>query len=176
MGNDGLDEDRIRELQAQARGEKPIEATPRTGFHPDQLTSYPLSRIGPDLYFTQIEAVVPSADRQDYIIVDAEEMDDYSIKKDPEPEDFADSNVTYQVRGVDYHGGTITGEAVLTYDNPDPRFDEMAENNPQLEEMQEYPNVVLATESKRDSFQERGLSEVEDMLANEDAVIRVLGS
>lgn len=173
MGNNDLDLDRIRELQAQARGEKPIEATSGTGFHPDQLTSYPLARIGPSLYFTQIEAVVPSYDNQDYIVVDAEEMDDYV--PNPKPEDFDDSIVTYQIRGLE-HGGTITGGAVLAYDDPDPEFDRMAEDNPELREREEYPNVVLATSNKKEEFEERGLNNVRNMLANEEAVIRVLGS
>ncbi len=169
-------ENRYRDLLKQGRGERPVEAVPGTGFRPEQLKSYPMIRVGPNLYSAQIEAVFPSEDQRDHIIVDPKEMEDYTSTDNPTSGEFADSVVTYQIRGLE-HGGTIHGGAVLSYEDPDPYFDQIARNNDELAAMEteEYPNVVLAT-NKGEGFQERGLSQVRRLMENENALIRVLGS
>jgi len=148
MDNGGLDQDRIRQLQAQSRGEEPIEATPDTGFHPDQLNSYPLQRIGPRIYSTDVEAVALTETPRDYILVEASEMEDYSHKPVPEPEDFADSRAWYSIRdernNFEDMKNSLTrqGQAVLRYVEMEEYFDDQ----PQISEEAEYgPNVVFET-------------------------------
>lgn len=167
MGDGGLDKDRIRELQAQSRGEKPIEAEPGTGFHPDQLTSYPLSRIGPKFYQTHLEAIHPSNDGRDYIFIDSNEMEDYSFHQEPDSDQFADSRVWYSVSG---DIGSLKGQGTLVYKDLDTYFEELENENVG----DDYsPNVVLATTPDKDVLNDERLSKVKQIL-EEPMAIHVL--
>lgn len=161
--DDGSDE-RYRELRQQARGQKPIEATPNTGFHPDQLTSYPLSRIGPKFYQTQLEAVHPSTDGRDYIFVDSNEMEAYSKHDNPDPDQFADSRVWYSVSG---ELGTLKGHGTLMYRDLDTYFDELENENLDPDYS---PNVVLATSPDRDVLKDERFSKIKKMLEEPMAI------
>lgn len=173
MANRGLDEDRIRHLQAQARGEEPIEATPNTGFHPDQLNSYPMQRIGPKLYSTDVEAVALTDTPRDYILVEASEMGDYSHKPVPEPEDFADSRAWYSIRDertdIKNMNKSLTrqGQATLRYVD----LEEYFEDQPQIATDREYgPNVVFETSGEADT----SLSDWRKLLDNSFTTINLL--
>lgn len=167
-------EDRIEELKAQARGEKPIEADPATGFNPAQLTSYPLARIGPRIYKAPVEAVVPSVDDREYLIVDPEEMGDYAQVDNPGPENFDNQRIRYIIDGHGYGLETIRGDALLTYQDPDPELEEMERRaqNDIFSQRDEYPNVVLATNPDRSEFED--LRKVRTALENQDITINIL--
>lgn len=142
-------DERVRTLLEQARGEKPVEADPTTGFHPDQLTSYPLQRVGPKLYTTHIEGVVPREDYRDRILVEVSEMGDYTHTT-PSTSDFEDSKTRFTVRDErtpteGMKSLTQQGKAVLTYTNIE---DYLGDEDSNLSK-EEYPNVVLEAGQER---------------------------
>lgn len=156
MDDGSLDQDLIRSLQAQIRGEKPIEAAPNTGFHPDQLTSYPLQRIGAKLYSTDVEAVALTETPRDNILVEASEMEDYSHKPVPEPEDFADTRAWYSIRdernNFENMSNSLTrqGTATLRYVDMDKYFEDQA----QITGGEYGPNVVFETGTEENTLQD----------------------
>lgn len=105
-------DDRIEDLMAKARGDKPIEADPTTGFHPDQLQSYPLMRVGPRLYVADIEGVAGNSYEEDAIIINSNDMDAYSTLDNPVPSDFEESEVWYSVMQSEE---SFQGRAKLSY-------------------------------------------------------------
>lgn len=111
------------------RDDEPITVDdPTTGFHPDQLTAYPLQRVGTRLYVAHIEAVAGTNLGHDTVLVDANQMDAYPFGS-PQEDDFQDVPIVYSaldapegregINEAPYRGeGELVFEDFAAYDGP----------------------------------------------------------
>lgn len=136
-------DDNIRQLLEQSRGEKPVEATPGTGFHPDQLTAYPLQRIGPNNYLTNIEAIVHTEPSSDRIIIEASEMIDYTNGMVPRAEDFGNTNMWYSV--ATSGKVPLKGYGELVIDDIEPYLEKLLGEDATIDDLGTKPNILLET-------------------------------
>jgi len=168
-----MDQNRIRELLSQARGEKPIEADPTTGFHPDQLTGYPLQRVGSRLYVATIEGVALADNPKDKILIEASEMDEYSAFKDPSPEEFEDVYARFSIRDErkptkGANSLTQQGEALVSYTD----IGEYLSEKDLEYEPEEYPNTLFEVGRERQT--EVSVSDWQKLLDNSFTTLEML--
>lgn len=163
----------LQEVHRQIRGEEPAEFDFETGYHPDQLMGYPLQRIGPRMYATDIEGVILTDNDRDRIVVEASEMDEYSLLADPSPEEFQDSRIWFSIRDertdVANMSKSLTqqGQATLTYQN----MDEYLEGSgPGSYDTQ--PNILLETGRNRHEKMDDG--DWEKLLNNSFTTLELL--
>jgi hypothetical protein len=159
-----------RDWIKQARGDKPIEADPTTGFHPDQLTAYPLARVGPRIYTSRFEALVPA--ESDVLYVNANEMEDYNRFGLEAEQMFDDVPVFYSVMNSKI---PFRGSAQMKIED----FEEIDE----LEELRKardrgethLPNTILKMTDNTDSpgIDKNDLGQVRRKLNGEDVMIQV---
>lgn len=111
-------------------GDDPIEVDPTQGFHPDQLEADPVMKISPRLYAVRIEGVTKNHTTSDFILVDASEMDAYSVNDNPSAWEFSNSEVYYVIpsdkestprplQRPDKDHSTVRGEGLLEYQDFD---------------------------------------------------------
>lgn len=157
--------DDIEEYVRQARGEKPIEADPTTGFHPGQLEAYPLQRVGPKLYTTRVEGLVPGVSG-DILYVNAEEMEDYN-RFGIEPEEmFDDVSVNYSVMNSKK---PLRGSAMMKIDD----FSGLGWMDDIERRGSDYdPNTVLIKEMPEEDVSS-SIEDVRRKLDGEDVMIKV---
>ncbi|MFB6076596.1 MAG: hypothetical protein ABEK12_00505 [Candidatus Nanohaloarchaea archaeon] len=75
-------------------GEPVTVDDPTTGFHPDQLTAYPLQRVGTRLYVAHVNAVAGEEPATDTLMIDVDRMDAYAFG-DLSPDQFDRASIRY---------------------------------------------------------------------------------
>lgn len=160
-------EDSVREFIKQARGDKPIEADPTTGFHPDQLEAYPLARVGPRLYTSNFEAFSPG--EEDVFYVNSQEMDEYN-RFGLEPEQmFDDVPISYDVMNSEI---SFRGRATMRITDFD-QYENIQEMKDR-EDVDYVPNTVpVANQGIDNNIEIDRLEDIRRKLSGESVSIRV---
>ena len=144
------------------RGDEPVKIEdPNSGFNLDQMYNETLQRIGKRFYSIEFEAIIESevvdeltsTDIGDNIIIDSNEMGYYALSDSPTPEDFSDANMWYSTSNESQGG--LEGSGKLVYADLDSYFEENQEElGLEFDDVEkESPDVILATDSKRDEFE-----------------------